>query len=74
MLRRHDKTCRFVFAIVLGAGIEEVKGRLAAVRSGEVGLRLQQHVLVLNWWVHCTAPHCNALVGGRQVGRAGAGR
>jgi len=39
----------FVFAIVLGAGIEEVKGRLAAVRSGEVGLRLQRHVLVLNW-------------------------
>lgn len=39
----------FVFAIVLGAGIEEVKGRLAAVRAGEVGLRLQGHVLVLNW-------------------------
>ncbi|KAI8468394.1 MAG: hypothetical protein J3K34DRAFT_522950 [Monoraphidium minutum] len=39
----------FVFAIVLGAGIEEVKARFSAVRDGEVGLRLQQHVLVLNW-------------------------
>ena len=41
---------RFVFAIVLGAGVEEVKARLAAVRSGEAGLRLRHHVLVLNWW------------------------
>jgi hypothetical protein len=39
----------FIFAIVLGAGIEEVKTRLEAVRSGDIGLRLQQHVLVLNW-------------------------